>query len=66
MSPTRRTGPRHERLTIELEIAALARARAEYASLNDTLFGARLRRCRLEIVDPGSRLGRWISEYRVI
>jgi hypothetical protein len=55
-----------ESLTIELEQAALRAAREAYADLNDGLFSNRLRRCRLELTDAGSRLGRWIGEHRTI
>jgi hypothetical protein len=53
-------------LSVELERAALRAARSTYNDLNETLFGGRLPRCRVEFVEPGARLGCWVTEHRTI
>ncbi len=53
-----------ERLTLELEAAALRAARSTYADLNDTFFKGRLRRPTLELADTSVQLGRWIRGER--
>jgi hypothetical protein len=55
-----------ERLSIELEVAALRAIRATFGDLNGTFFKHRLRRPIIELSDTTVRLGRWVRETRRI
>jgi hypothetical protein len=55
-----------ERLSVQLEAAALRAARATYADLNTTFFKGRLRRPTLELADTTLRLGQWKRAGRTI
>ncbi|WP_437279997.1 DUF2786 domain-containing protein [Sorangium sp. So ce375] len=54
------------RLSAELEAALVRELMAAYQSLNYTHFRRKLRSASIELSDAASRLGRWISEARVI
>lgn len=53
-----------ERLSAELEAAAVRAIRATYADLNGTFFRGALRRPTVELSDAESRLGRWVRAHR--
>src|SRR3954462_10729883 len=58
--------PRTERLSAELERAALHAIIRTWDDLNGALFRFQLARPALELVDSSSRLGRWHGDLRVI
>jgi hypothetical protein len=53
-------------LSIELERAALRAVRRSYDDVNGTFFGWGLVAPAFELVEPGGRLGRWVSAHRLI
>lgn len=53
-----------ERLTVDLEVAALRAIRATYLDLNASFFKERLRRPTFELTDTTQRLGRWVRDGR--
>lgn len=53
-----------ERLSVELEAAAVRAVRSTYSTINSTYFKYRLRRPVIELTDTTSRLGRWMREGR--
>jgi hypothetical protein len=58
--------PPSERLSAELEAAALRALRRTWDQLNLTHFKGRLRRATVELSDGRSRLGLWLRENRTI
>jgi hypothetical protein len=57
---------RAARLTVELERLALGAIQRSYDDINGCFFRFRLARPSFDLVDDRSRLGRWVSEGRVI
>ena len=53
-------------LSLELERAALRAVQRSFDDVNGTFFRWALRAPAFEWVEPGSRLGRWVSEHRSI
>ncbi len=57
---------RAARLTVELERLALSAIQRSYDDVNGCFFRFRLERPAFDLVDDRSRLGRWVSEARLI
>jgi len=57
---------RAARLTVDLERLALGAIQRSYDDVNGCFFRFRLERPSFDLVDDRSRLGRWVSEGRVI
>jgi hypothetical protein len=55
-----------ERLSVELERAALRAIRATYDDLNASFFKRRLQRPVLALSDTDARLGRWVAHERTL
>lgn len=53
-----------QRLTAELETAALRAIANAYADLNATFFSRKLRRPQIELTDSATRLGAWVRSHR--